>query len=145
MNKIVIIYLGLLCLFPICEGKIKMSSNTIEVVKFMYLDNYPMAIDTKSFWKFPNEHARFILPLGRKTFLDEVKTLQRNNCDSLTFINYAFVIKKKSTLNDTVYADFTLKTWIFKENKKSVNCYYDEKGTYSEFLRENYPFFKDCW
>lgn len=144
MNKLIFLGLGLLSILLYNESKAKQDNNTITVVKFMYLDDYPMAINTKSFWNFPNEHAKFILPLGKNTFLDEIKTLPKNNCDSLTFLNYAFVVKKKGSQNDTIYADFALKTWIFKEKGKTI-CYYDEKGKYSEFLRQNYPFFKDCW
>ncbi len=126
------------------EEKNSILSNNITVVKFMYLYDYPMAISTKSFWEHPREHAEFKLPLGKNTFLDEIKTLPKNNCDSLTFLNYAFIIKKKGNENDTIYADFTLKTWIFKEKRETI-CYYDEKGFFSKFLRQNYPFFKDCW
>lgn len=144
MNKLIILSFVLTSILTFKETNIMQKNSTITVVKFMYLDDYPMAIDTKSFWKFPNEHAKFILPLGKNSFLDEIKTLPTNKCDSLTFLNYAFIVKTKKGQKDTIYSDFALKTWIFKQKEKSICCY-DEKGRYSEFLRQNFPFFKDCW
>lgn len=110
----------------------------------MYLNDYPMAINMKTFWDFPEEHAQFNLPLGNDTFLTEVAELPIDNCENFTSLRYAFVVKKHGSINDTVYADTPLKTWIFKRKKK-VECHYDLNAFYAEFLREHYPFFKGCW
>lgn len=124
--------------------------NEITIIKFMYLDDYTRAISPKSFWKFPKEHAKFILPYNENNFLDEIKsTIKKNDCNSFGNLCYAFIIRKNDNNNnnnrsDTIYSDISLKTWVFKANN-TVECYYDEKGFYSKFLRENYPFFNDCW
>ena len=145
-NKLLIILLIVLtgCSISNVE-KNSISTNEIIVVKFMYLDDYSKAISTKSFWKYPKEHAKFILPLGKNTFLDEIQsTLPKNDCNTFGNHNYAFVVKRNEQKNDTIYADISLKTWMFKKNGK-VECHYDENGSFAEFLRQNYPFFKDCW
>lgn len=120
-------------------------ANTIQVIKFMYLYEYPIAVYEKSFWAMKNEeHASFAIEFEGKTFLDEIKSISNKECSNFDFLNYAFIIKRQGKDNDTVYADTALRTWKFKINGET-ECRYDEKGIYTEFLRQQYPFFKDCW
>lgn len=147
MKKSIVIFALILC-FVNCatkkEEKTVNLTNNITVIKFMYLHDYPMAISMKSFWDYPEELAQFKLPLGKETILDEIQVLPIKDCNKFDFYNYAFIVNQKEKKSDTIYADTSLKTWVFKRNGKT-ECRYDEKGLYAEFLRQNYPFFKDCW
>jgi hypothetical protein len=123
------------------ETKVVEDDN-IKVVKFMYLDEYPIEIYPKSFWANKHEHAIFSLP-GGKSFLDQIEALPQSSGSTFDFYNYAFVVTR-SNHRDTIYADMSLRTWIFVKNGKNT-FYYDKDAVFTAFLREQYPFFNNCW
>lgn len=136
--------------FIICSCKpakniVLNDTNSIEVIKFMYLNEYPIAVYEKSFWSMKEEeHATFKLSYDDRNFINDIKSYSNKDCSNFSSLNYAFIIKRQGKTNDTIYADTALRTWKFKINGQT-ECRYDEKGIYTEFLREQYPFFKDCW
>lgn len=115
--------------------------NETKVIKFMYSEEYLMDYGEKMFWDNPQEHA--IMFQDRFEIKSLVQKLPKSNSKLFKNHNYCFIIPNKNN-NDTVYADFSLKAWIIKENGKS-NYYYDEEGNLARDLRANYSFFKDCW
>ncbi|MFH6995140.1 hypothetical protein [Flavobacterium sp. FlaQc-48] len=114
----------------------------ILAIKFMgTITTQPYAVMEKSFWSFPDEHV--YLRIRNNDFIKEVKNLKDNSFDKFNEYNYAFIVKDDESV-DTLYSDNTLKSWIYKKNKKEY-YYYDEEGKIAENLRSTYSFFKDCW
>lgn len=127
------------------ETKLKLKeelvfSKEIKVIKFMAsISDYPRSISEKDFWGHPEEHAFIII--FNNDFLKSVKELTNENCSNFEEYNYAFIQN-----NDTIYSDFSLKTWIIKrEGIEKEICLYDNQGVIAEELRTRYSFFNECW
>ncbi|MGU3377655.1 hypothetical protein [Chryseobacterium sp. M5A1_1a] len=139
-NKMYKIFLCLLLLMLTfsCKPKnnIITNSSKIKVIKFMGVDMYSTEIDKKKFWIYEDEHM--FLFMKKAGFLSEIERYKELENSSLKEYAYAFV-----TPRDTLYSDYSLKSWILIRNKKE-RYYYDEQGKTSEFLRKVYPFFRDC-
>lgn len=146
MKNVIILLSLLLCMAISCKtiNTNKSNQDTILAIKFMYSENYAMAINQDLFWKFPEEHAKLELHINNgETFLLKPKSFTKTSSTSFDFIKYAFIVKYGKEI-DTIYADLDLNTWIV--NKDGVNEYYeDEKREFSEDLKRRYGFFKDCW
>ncbi|TXF79611.1 hypothetical protein [Chryseobacterium sp.] len=115
--------------------------NETKVIKFMYSEEYLVDYGEKMFWDNVQEHA--IMFQDQFEIKNLVQKLPQTNSKLFKNHNYCFIIPHKKG-NDTVYADFSLKAWIIKENGKNI-YYYDEKGDLAKDLRANYSFFKECW
>lgn len=112
-----------------------------KVIKFMYSEEYVVDYGEKMFWDNVQEHA--IMFQDRFEIKNLVQKLPQSNSKLFKNHNYCFIIPNNK-ISDTVYADFSLKAWIIKENGKS-KYYYDQAGNLAKDLRANYSFFKDCW
>jgi len=137
-------------IFCLCMSCKNLNSNnsvnndSIVVVKFMYSENYPFALDEVTFWKFPEEHAKLEWHTndGENLFI-KLRNYEKTDRSSFEFIKYAFIVKHKSK-TDTIYADLDLSTWIVPRN--GIKEYYEDKnGEFKEDLQTRYGFFKDCW
>lgn len=117
------------------------NENETKVIKFMYSEEYLVDYGEKMFWDNTQEHA--IMFQDRFEIKNLVQKLSPSNSKLFKNHNYCFIIPNKNG-NDTVYADFSLKAWIIKENGKS-KYYYDQNGNLAKDLRGNYSFFKECW
>ncbi|MFD1604396.1 hypothetical protein ACFSJW_13385 [Flavobacterium artemisiae] len=114
----------------------------VLAIKFMgTITTQPYAVIEKSFWAFTDEHV--YLKIRNNGFINDVKDLKNNSFDKFNELNYAFIVRNKKSV-DTLYSDNTLKSWIYKKNKKEY-YYYDEEGKIAENLRNTYSFFNDCW
>lgn len=136
-----------LCILMSCKTNSKINKenfdNEIVSIKFMAsVNDYPRSILKRDFWNHKEEHA--ILKVYNNDFLNSVMRLENNDCSNFEEFKYAFIQKNKSTV-DTIYSDYTLKTWIVKKEGKEEVCFYDEDGKIAEDLRNRYSFFKDCW
>lgn len=128
-----------------CKINNSISSHEVEnviVIKFMgTITTQPTSISEKVFWTLEDEHAKLIIKnIG---FINDVKEIQNHSSEHFEDYNYAFIIKNHKAI-DTLYSDYTLKSWILKKNNK-LTYYYDEKGKVAENLRHTYSFFRDCW
>jgi hypothetical protein len=126
------------------SGKISETKkgNSTKVIKFMNTVNeYPFDYGEKMFWDNPEEHA--IIYDTSFDFLKKVKSFRKSDSKKFKNYNYCFIIPSPSK-NDTLYSDFTLKSWIIKKDGIKT-YYYDEKGEFANELRDIYSFFKDCW
>ncbi|MBW8522451.1 hypothetical protein K0U91_13140 [Chryseobacterium chendengshani] len=115
--------------------------NETKVIKFMYSEEYLMDYGEKMFWDNTQEHA--IMFQDRFEIKNLVQKLPQSNSKLFKNHNYCFIIPN-SKVNDTVYADFSLKAWIIKKDGKSI-YYYDKEGNLARDLRANYSFFRECW
>lgn len=111
-------------------------SKPIKIIKFMGVDSYSNNINPEIFWAHTDEHM--FLFMERAAFLSDIETYKETSSSSLHEYIYAFITPK-----DTLYSDYTLKSWILIRGNKE-KYYYDEKGKTSEFLKTTYPFFRDC-
>lgn len=114
----------------------------VEVIKFMgTITTQPYSVDEKIFWTNRDEHAKLII--RNNDFIDDIKVLKDTTSKKFRDYNYAFIVKQ-GNVTDTLYSDYTLKTWVLKKGKKNI-YFYDEKGETAENLRHMYSFFNDCW
>ena len=114
----------------------------VEVTKFMgTITTQSRSIDEHTFWILKNEHAK--LTINNDGFINDIKELKSNDKRQFEEYNYAFVVFNAAKI-DTLYSDFTLKSWILK-NKGANQYFYDEKGITVQNLRQSYSFFYDCW
>lgn len=121
------------------------SNNRIEVIKFMYINDYHLAIDEKSFWQNKEEHALLYIPISsvEKSFISDVKNMKSDKQNSFDFLRYAFIVNSGDK-KDTLYSDGNLKNW-YSIDKSKKQYYYDKEGEIFKVLLLNYPFFNDCW
>lgn len=125
------------------EIQSKNAQNDVEVIKFMgTVRSYSVDIYDKTFWLYPDEHARLTIQNG-KGLVEEIKSLKDHRGEFFKNYNYAFLSKNGRSI-DTLYSDYSLKTWVLKKNKKAT-YFYDEKGEIAKNLRSSYSFFKECW
>ncbi len=118
------------------------SEGYVEVIKFMgTITTQPYSVDEKIFWNNRDEHAKLII--RNNDFIEDIKTLNDTTSKNFREYNYAFIVRKGKEI-DTLYSDYTLKTWILKKDKKET-YYFDEKGETAENLRHMYSFFNECW
>ncbi|MBT2561703.1 hypothetical protein J7E50_12735 [Pedobacter sp. ISL-68] len=143
-------YISVLVLigFFVCDSTKKLNAskpeNTIEVIKFMYINEYPIAMYEQPFWEYTEEHAKMRIPSKNPdNFTKRIKSLTKNDGSTFTFLNYAFIVKSGGK-SDTIYSDIDLATWKIVKNGKS-EYYYDKDSTYVQDLRRRYRFFKSCW
>lgn len=123
-------------------SKEKEEINQVEVIKFMgSITTQPYSVDEKMFWSNQDEHAKLII--RNNDFINDVINLKNHSNEKFYEYNYAFLVKKGKTI-DTLYSDYTLKSWILKKDKEEI-YYYDENGEIAKNLRHTYSFFKDCW
>jgi len=136
----------LIAILPIILLSTKPSENysnqdDTKVIKFMYSRDYAADYGEKMFWAYEDDHAyMYQHAIDIKI---RVNSLSKSNSKLFKNYNYCFLVPN-SKGNDTVYADFSLKAWIIKEDGKS-KYYYDKEGNLAKDLRSNYPFFKECW
>jgi hypothetical protein len=147
--KFLKIFSVLLIFSAICCKKLDIRKNehsqSIFAVKFMYSNAYPIPINTESFFNFSEEHAKFNLPLDSDYFYNLVLEMPVTTNEQFGLLNYGFILENhKSSKRDTIYADSQLDTWIIKKN--GMNIYYqDKEQILSDFLKEKYSFFNECW
>jgi len=142
--KTTLFFLSVILLSVISQTKDKLPTkyeNKTKVIKFMYSEEYLVDYGEKMFWDNIQEHA--IMFQDRFEIKDLVQKLPKTNSKLFKNHNYCFLVPNSKGI-DTVYADFSLKAWIIKENGKS-KYYYDKEGNLAKDLRSNYPFFKECW
>lgn len=114
----------------------------VEVIKFMgTLGTQPYSVNEKMFWSKKEEHA--MLFINDKGFINDVRAIKDTTSTNFEDYKYAFIVKQ-GKVTDTLYSDYTLKTWILKKDKKKI-YFYDEKGETAENLRHMFSFFSDCW
>lgn len=151
-NLFIPLLLSLTTLYSLKIYSLSSKTNEIKVIKFMYSKEYLFDYGEKMFWDNPEEHAFMNLDMkwGDKNDPEKIlnikdKVLELNISDSKTFknYNYCFLVPNKNSI-DTLYTDFSLKSWLYKKNGKKT-YYYDESGYIAYGLRGNYSFFKDCW
>jgi|SRR5690606_24836152 len=147
MKKSILLF-TLLCtsLFAITKNVKPKEKDKITAIKFMYsVSDYSIAIYEKSFWKYPEEHAKLEIAIDDfGNFLEEVKKLPTTKGETFGYFKYAFILDVKGK-KDTIYADSSLKTFRKVYSNGSGIDYYDEDGFYAEDLRHEFSFFKDCW
>ena len=133
----------------ICCKKLDMRKNnrsqSILTVKFMYSNDYPIPINTGSFFNFSEEHAKYILPLETDYFFKLVEEMPVTTDEQFGLLKYGFILENhESSKRDTIYADLQLDNWIIKNN--GMNIYYqDKEQILSAYLKEKYSFFNECW
>lgn len=122
--------------------------DSVEVIKFMgSFNDYPRDVDYSIFWNFPEEHARLKVT---KSFNLPEKFIRLEKMDedkSFEFLTYAFIYKNNN-INDTIYADQTLRAFMkidFKNGQSVESFYFDYNNEISEFLKIKYSFFNECW
>lgn len=114
----------------------------IKVIKFMYVNEYPLDYGEKMFWDNAEEEHAFMY-----TSAFDIKSIVQKlpNDDSKTFKDYTYCfLQPKGNKYDTIYSDSSLKDWIIKKNGKKTR-YYDKMGKIATDLRDNYSFFRECW
>ena len=145
-----IILIGFILLFISCKTNVYTKSSylkhdtidKVEVIKFMgTLRTQPYSVNEKMFWSYKEEHA--ILFINNLGFIDDIKTIKDTTSTNFEDYKYSFIVKQNK-VTDTLYSDYTLKTWILKKGKKNI-YFYDEKGETAENLRHMYSFFNECW
>ena len=121
------------------------STNRIEVFKFMYINDYHLPIDEKSFWQNREEHALLYIPISsvEKSFIYDIKNMKSDKQDSSDFLRYAFIVNVGGK-KDTLYSDGSLKNW-YSINRNKKQYYDDKEGKVAEVLLLHYPFFNNCW
>src|SRR5690554_3843692 len=84
--------------------------NRIEVYKFMYMNDYPLPVNEKSFWQHREEHALLYIPISsiEKSFIYDVKNMKSDTQNSFNFLRYAFIVNVGNK-KDTLYSDGSLK------------------------------------
>lgn len=136
--------------FSSCKTNVNNSSSNfkqdniykVEVIKFMgTLNTQPYSVNEKMFWSYKEEHA--ILIINNLGFIDDIERIKDTTSTNFEDYKYAFIVKHNK-VTDTLYSDYTLKTWILKKGKKNI-YFYDEKGETAENLRHMYSFFNECW
>lgn len=139
------IFIALICCFFSCGSKVdKLNYDTqtdgITVVKFMYANNYAIAINEDSFWQEEEEHAKLKLFVSNpEYFLEDIKKFKKSDASEFGVLKYAFLIQYHK-IQDTIYSDTELDHWKYK------GVYYSGfKGTYAQDLKTRYGFFKSCW
>ena len=133
-EKVLICYILFGCLFfNSCGTKRDNNSfsfnenrvNEVEAIKFMNTVNeYPIAIYEKTFWQYREEHAKLLIK--NSGFIDDIKSIKDTTSIYFKDYNYAFIVRKDKEI-DTLYSDYTLKSWILKKGNKNI-YFYDEKG-----------------
>ena len=135
----------IVCIMTSCKVNNKSSSREVEnvsVIKFMgSITTQPTSVSEKVFWTLEDEHVK--LNIKNIGFIKDVKEIQNHSSEHFEDYNYAFIVKNHNVI-DTLYSDYTLKSWILKKNNK-LTYYYDDKGKVAENLRHTYSFFRDCW
>jgi hypothetical protein len=114
----------------------------IKVIKFMYVNEYPLDYGEKMFWDNAEEEHAIMY-----TNAFDIKGIVQNlpNYKSKTFKDYTYCfLQPKGNKYDTIYSDSSLKEFIIKKNGKKT-FYYDKEGKLATDLRYNYSFFRECW
>ena len=149
-EKIILIFsLGILsCSVKRTDASQHVSSELVtprvEIIKFMRsITTQSRSVDEKMFWANKREHAK--LTIADDGFIEDVKKLKTNDISQSQFeeYHYAFIVFNSQKI-DTLYSDYTLKSWILK-NKGKDKYFYDEKGITRDNLQQFYSFFYDCW
>lgn len=135
MKKLLSIIL-LLSIFSCSTKKNTENAMPIKIVRFMGIDHYSINVNPQIFWKFNEEHM--FLYMNKAGFLADVEKGQELDKNNVNEYTYAFIISK-----DTLYSDSSLKSWVVIRNKKQ-KYYYEKTGRVANFLKETYPFFRDC-
>lgn len=143
-----VLFLGIF--FSSCKTGVSTNSSNlkqdeldnVEVIKFMgTLGTQPYSVNEKMFWSNKEEHAKLFI--NNKGFINDVRAIKDTTSTNFEDYKYAFIVKQ-GKVTDTLYSDYTLKTWILKKGKKNI-YFYDEKGETAENLRHMYSFFNECW
>jgi hypothetical protein len=137
MYKIFLCLLLILAYSCKTRNNINGDSSKIQIVKFMGVEMYATDIDKQMFWSYPDEHM--FMYINKEGFVSDIETYREEKRSSLKEYVYAFTTPSK----DTLYSDYSLKSWILIRNKKE-KYYYDDKGGKVKFLKRTYPFFRDC-
>jgi hypothetical protein len=147
-----IIFLSICNLVIVLSCQIKTSHATtfywdnnkseIEVVKFMYMYDYPIQIWTDNFWQNKEEHVKFWLPSSEEDNFYDFIVDSLPNYEGHMFLNYAFIIKTSKKV-DTLYAEKDLMIWGFRKDGKWQMKY--DKDSVFQGMKIYYPFFRDCW
>jgi hypothetical protein len=128
-----------------CKPKYFIESNKeneVTVIKFMgSITTYSKSIGETEFWLLKNEHAKLIIE--NTGFIDDLMKITNHSRDDFKEYKYAFIVKNRKQV-DTLYSDYSLKSWILKKNKKET-YFFDKSGEIAENLRHSYSFFYDCW
>jgi len=114
----------------------------IKVIKFMYVNEYPVDSGSQMFWdNAEEEHA--VMYQSRFNIKNLVQKLPVSDYKNFKNFNYCF-LQPKGSKYDTIYSDHSLKGWIIMKNGKPI-YFYDKEGKLATDLRNNYSFFRECW
>lgn len=130
------------CSSNLRQKQTKDELNYIQAIKYMgTITTQPYSIGEEMFWRNTDEHVKLII--RNNEFIEDVKAIKDTTSKYFGEYNYAFIVIKGNKI-DTLYSDYTLKTWIIKRKDKEEYIY-DEKGEIAKNLRNRYSFFNDCW
>lgn len=146
MNRI-LIFILLVVVLVSCKGKKpvydRSQEHNVLAIKYMgTVYTTSVDIDEQSFWELEDEHA-YLKISNTHDFIDKVKTLPLGDKDDFTIFKYAFIVSSGFE-KDTIYADYNLKSWMYKENKDFIYKI-DSDDIVSNELKNRYSFFYDCW
>lgn len=136
MNKPALLII--LLIFFACNTKNHISqspSKPIKIIRFMGNDHYPTEISRDMFWKYNEEHM--YIYWDKAGFLSDIEKYDEEEESSLKEYTYAFI-----TPTDTLYSDYSLKSWILIKNKKE-KYYHDKTGKTAFYLKMSFIFFQD--